>query len=114
MIWRFNVKDKPILIASLFLVVFMAVISSIGVISVINTVSISQEERRLRYLQMDATDIQIREEYYRAVLNTLVYLKDERTGLCFSYHWGGGTDGGPALSRIACDLDLEYFIVDNE
>jgi hypothetical protein len=107
-------KDKTVLIGSIFLVVFMALISSIGVISVINTVSVSQEERRLRYLQLDDTDIRIREEYYRAVLDTLIYLKDERTSLCFSYHWGGGTDGGPALSRIACDLDLEYFIVDDE
>ena len=107
-------KDKAILIGGIILVVFMAVVSSMGVISVINSISSSQEERRLQYLLIEESDIEIREEYYRAVLDTLAYLKDDRTGLCFSYHWGGGTDGGPALSRIACDLELEYFVVDNE
>jgi hypothetical protein len=109
------VKEKSLIIAGVFVVVFMAAISSIGVISLINAVSMSQEERRLRYLQTELTaDPQVLEEYYRTILDTLTYLKDERTGLCFSYHWGGGADGGPALSRISCDLDLEYFVVDNE
>ena len=37
----------------------------------------------------------------RAV-ESVVYEKDSRTGLCFAYVWGGGVQGGPALSWVPC------------
>lgn len=37
------------------------------------------------------------------VASAIVYIKDERTGLCFAYYWGGGVHGGPALATVPCE-----------
>ncbi|MDA2922550.1 hypothetical protein MYX07_04780 [Patescibacteria group bacterium AH-259-L07] len=37
------------------------------------------------------------------VIGNIEYIKNPRTGLCFTYHWGGIASGGPALATVPCD-----------
>ena len=46
------------------------------------------------------------------VMREMVYVKDNRTGLCFAYYWGNDEDGGPALTNVPCDK-VEKFLVNN-
>lgn len=34
------------------------------------------------------------------VVNSIIYIKDPRTSLCFAYYWGGAANGGPALTVV--------------
>lgn len=109
-----ELKEKTLIGLAIAFMAFLVLISAIGIFNIFNAIGVSADERRLNYIRSAVADPSIREEYYREILNNMVYLKDERTGLCFSYHWGGGSDGGPAISRIDCDLELQYFSVDDE
>ena len=60
------------------------------------------EAQRLKRLQVEAT----------RVVGRIQYIKDGRTGLCFAYYWGGGYNGGPALTTVPCEtIPLELLTV---
>lgn len=40
----------------------------------------------------------------------LLYFKDDRTGLCFAYYWGGMANGGPALAVVP-EEKVEHLLV---
>lgn len=44
-----------------------------------------------------------RHEEYDGISKSIAYLKDNRTGLCFAYYWGGMASGGPAIATVPCD-----------
>jgi hypothetical protein len=41
-------------------------------------------------------------KYIRDIVNSMIFIKEKRTGLCFVYLWNGMSDGGPAISEISC------------
>lgn len=42
-------------------------------------------------------------------LSNLVYIRDNRTGLCFAFYWGGGEHGGPGFTTVPCEAVLDYL-----
>lgn len=44
------------------------------------------------------------------VRSRLIYFKDDRTGLCFAYYWGGAANGGPALTVVPEENVKEFLI----
>lgn len=45
-----------------------------------------------------------------AIAESIAYIRDKRTGLCFAYMWGGMANGGPALASVDC-ASVEKFLV---
>ena len=37
------------------------------------------------------------------IVDSIYYIKDPKTGLCFAYLWGGMSNGGPALTLVPED-----------
>lgn len=52
--------------------------------------------------QKAAEDEAENREYGNKLVRQIVYLKDERTNICFAYVWGGMANGGPALTTVPC------------
>ena len=58
------------------------------------TVRTQEENQRVQRRQANANE----------VVDSIQYIKDTRTGLCFAYYWGGTViDGGPALATVPCE-----------
>ena len=34
------------------------------------------------------------------VVNSITYIKDPRTSICYAYYWGGMANGGPTLATV--------------
>lgn len=39
----------------------------------------------------------------KQLVEDLVYVKDDKSGLCFAYAWNGGGYGGPAFTQVPCE-----------
>jgi hypothetical protein len=37
------------------------------------------------------------------MVNSLTYVQDPKSGICFAYSWGGMANGGPALTTVPCE-----------
>lgn len=53
----------------------------------------SAEERAKQHQEAERLEV-------NRVKSGLIYFKDDRTGLCFAYYWGGDPNGGPALTVV--------------
>lgn len=38
-----------------------------------------------------------------AATNGMVFIKHQRSSLCFAYIWQGGNQGGPAIATVPCE-----------
>ena len=85
----------------------MLAVMCIGILALLTTgcekseaVRAQEENQRVQRLQAKANE----------VVDSIQYIKDTRTGLCFAYYWGGAGNGGPALATVPCEAILHELL----
>ena len=71
-------------------------------VALIGTIFITLPDVEERQSQVEQKIIEEHERKQGWVVEHLLYIKDENTGICFAYYNSG--TGGPALATVLCNL----------
>lgn len=83
------------------LIEFLIVVAIVGIVLAIAVPSFL----RNRY----ENDPDFAQKKQDRIIKEIRYIRDDRTGLCFAYYWGGSYHGGPALTEVPCDRVSKFL-----